>query len=46
MTDVIHDFTSTDYQKNPLEEFIVLWTVGAQSDISKKMGVKNRNLSC
>lgn len=53
MTDVIHDFTMTDYQKNPLEEFIVLWTVGVQSDIFKKMmesffckHTKNRNLSC
>ena len=51
MTDVIHDFTLTDYQKNPSEEFFVLWTVGAQSEISKKMEsfvckhTKNRNLS-
>ena len=37
MTDVIHDFTLTEYQKNPSEEFFVLWTFGAQSDIFKKM---------
>ena len=37
MADGIHDFTVASHQKNPSEELIILWIVGASSGISEEM---------
>ena len=36
IADGIHDFTSTDHQKNPLEELINSWIAHELSEISEK----------